>query len=115
MTVTVFTIEPMNPTTGSATSWFTFNFEKRIHSHPAATPIKILHPTEIQMAFSAPGSPEVLINGEKANDSSVGAMVLLTNEQIPNTAPRIAPADGPNRTAPMMTGIWTVVALIIGS
>ncbi len=55
------------------------------------------------------------MNGEKAKDRSVGAMVLLINEQIPNTAPKIAPAKGPNRTAPMITGMWTVVALIIGS
>ena len=64
---------------------FTFSFDKRIQSHPAATPIKILHPTEIQTALTAPGIPVVLINGENANDKSVGAIVLLINEQIPNT------------------------------
>ena len=79
---------------------FTFSFEKRIQSHPAATPINILHPTEIQTAFIAPGIPVVLINGENANDKSVGAIVLLISEQIPNTPPRIAPAAGPNKIAP---------------
>lgn len=78
---------------------FTFSFDKRIQSHPAATPIKILHPTEIQTALTAPGIPVVLINGENANDKSVGAIVLLINEQIPNTPPRIAPAAGPNKIA----------------
>ena len=66
---------------------FTFSFEKRIQSHPAATPINILHPTEIQTAFIAPGIPVVLINGENANDKSVGAIVLLISEQMPNTPP----------------------------
>ena len=94
---------------------FTFSFEKRIQSHPAATPINILHPTEIQTAFIAPGIPVVLINGENANDKSVGAIVLLISEQMPNTPPRIAPAAGPNKIAPRITGICTVVALMIGS
>ena len=94
---------------------FTFSFDKRIQSHPAATPIKILHPTEIQTALTAPGIPVVLINGENANDKSVGAIVLLINEQIPNTPPRIAPAAGPNKIAPIITGMCTVVALMIGS
>ena len=59
--------------------------------------------------------PVVLINGENANDKSVGAIVLLISEQIPNTPPRIAPAAGPNKIAPRITGICTVVALMIGS
>ena len=111
----VFTIAPANPTTGSAMILFTFSFDKRIQSHPAATPIKILHPTEIQTALTAPGIPVVLINGENANDKSVGAIVLLINEQIPNTPPRIAPVAGPNKIAPIITGMCTVVALMIGS
>ena len=115
ITATVFTIDPMNPTIGSAITWLTFNLLSKIHSHPATTPIKILHPTEIQIAFNAPGIPVVLINGENAKDKSVGAIVLLINEHTPNTAPRIAPADGPNRIAPIITGMCTVVALIIGS
>lgn len=48
-------------------------------------------------------------------DRRVGAMVLLISEHIPKTAPRIAPAAGPNRIAPRITGICTVVALIIGN
>ena len=44
-------------------------------------------------------------NGENAKDNSVGAIVLLTREHIPKTAPRIAPAPGPNRIAPRITGI----------
>ena len=111
----VLTIAPANPTIGSAMILFTFSFEKRIQSHPAATPINILHPTEIQTAFIAPGIPVVLINGENANDKSVGAIVLLISEQMPNTPPRIAPAAGPNKIAPRITGICTVVALMIGS
>ena len=94
-----------NPTIGSAMILFTFSFEKRIQSHPAATPINILHPTEIQTAFIAPGIPVVLINGENANDKSVGAIVLLISEQMPNTPPRIAPAAGPNKIAPRITGM----------
>ena len=57
----------------------------------------------------------MLINGENAKDKSVGAIVLLTREHTPNTNPKIAPADGPNRIAPMITGMCTVVALITGS
>ncbi len=56
-----------------------------------------------------------VVNGENAKDKRVGVIVLLTTEQIPNTPPRFAPADGPKRIAPRMTGIWTVVALITGS
>lgn len=95
ITVIVFTIAPANPTIGSAITLFNFIFDKRIHSHPAATPIKILHPTEIQIAFIAPGIPVVLINGENANDNNVGAIVLLISEHSPNTPPKIAPAAGP--------------------
>ena len=73
------------------------------------------HPTEIQIAFTTPTRPVVLRNGEKANERSVGAVVLLIREQMPKIAPRIAPADGPKRIAPMITGMCTVVALIIGS
>ena len=46
-----------------------------------------------------------LKNGENAKDKSVGAIVLLTREHIPKIAPRIAPAPGPNRIAPRITGI----------
>ena len=75
----------------------------------------ILHPTETQTAFNTPGSPVMLINGENAKESKVGAMVLLIMEHMPNTAPRIAPAKGPSKIAPKITGICTVVALITGS
>ena len=54
-------------------------------------------------------------NGEKAKDKSVGAIVLLIRENIPNVAPKIAPASGPNTIAPIITGMCTVVALIIGN
>ena len=66
------------------------------------------HPTEIQIAFTTPTRPVVLRNGEKANERSVGAVVLLIREQMPKIAPRIAPADGPKRIAPMITGMCTV-------
>ena len=68
-----------------------------------------------RLSSAMPNAPVVLRNGENANDKSVGDVVLLITEQIPNTAPRIAPAAGPRRIAPMMTGMCTVVALIIGS
>ena len=55
------------------------------------------------------------VNGEKAKDSKVGAMVLLMREHTPNTPPRMAPAPGPKIMAPRITGMWTVVALIIRS
>ena len=57
----------------------------------------------------------MLMNGENAKDSSVGTMVLLIMEQIPKVAPRTAPARGPSKIAPNMTGICTVVALMTGS
>ena len=90
-------------------------YTSRIHSHPVTTPIIVLHPTEIHTAFSTPGSPVILIKGENAKESKVGAMVLLIMEQIPKVAPRIAPASGPSKTAPNITGMCTVVALITGS
>ena len=77
--------------------------------------MRIRQPTEIQTAFKAPTIPLMLKKGEKAKDVSVGAMVLLTREQIPKVAPKITPAQGPSKTAPKITGICTVVALIIGS
>ena len=36
-------------------------------------------------------------------------------EQMPNTQPRMVPARGPSKIAPRMTGIWVVVALMMGS
>ena len=110
MTHTVFTIEPIKPVTGRATIGFTLIFFNKIHSHPATKPIKILHPTEIHTAFTAPMIPVILMNGENANDNNVGAIVLLIIEQIPNTPPRIAPASGPSKIAPRITGMCTVVA-----
>ena len=71
-------------------------------------------PTATQRAFTAPAR-EVLRKGEKAKDSSAGAMVLLIMEQMPNTQPRMVPARGPSRIAPRMTGMWVVVALMMGS
>ena len=60
------------------------------------------HPTEIQIAFTTPTRPVVLRNGEKANERSVGAVVLLIREQMPKIAPRIARRmDQKNR--PMIT------------
>ena len=47
----------------------------------------------------------VLKKGENAKERSVGAWVLLIMEQIPKTAPKKAPAAGPSRTAPMITGM----------
>ena len=72
-------------------------------------------PMLTQRAFRAPISPVVLRKGEKAKESRVGAWVLLTMEQRPKTPPRIAPAPGPRRIDPIMTGICTVVALMTGS
>ena len=69
----------------------------------------------IQSALTTPTRPVVLKKGENAKERSVGAWVLLIREQIPNTAPRKAPAAGPKSAAPMITGIWTVVALMMGS
>ena len=56
----------------------------------------------------APEIPVMLIKGENAKDRRVGAMVLLIMEQIPKVPPRIAPAKGPSKTAPKITGICTV-------
>ena len=56
-----------------------------------------------------------LKNGEKAQESNVGAIVLLMSEHTPKVAPKIAPAKGPSTIAPIITGICTVVALIIGN
>ena len=57
----------------------------------------------------------MLINGENAKDKRVGAIVLLIMEQIPNVPPKMDPAIGPKITAPRITGMCTVVALITGS
>ena len=120
MTRIVLVIEPTNPTIGKVIISFRpefliFIFLSAIHNQPATTPMRTRQPMAIQRAFSMPNAPVVLRNGENANDKSVGDVVLLITEQIPNTAPRIAPAAGPRRIAPMMTGMCTVVALIIGS
>ena len=77
--------------------------------------MRIRQPTEIHTAFRAPMIPLMLIKGENAKDVRVGAMVLLTREQTPKVAPRITPAQGPSKIAPKITGICTVVALIMGS
>ena len=116
MTKIVFVIDPKKPVTASAAGLGIFTFLNKIHSHPAATPIKIRHPTEIQIDFAAPEIPAIpiLIKGENANDKNVGAMVLLIREQIPKTPPRIAPAKGPSKIAPKITGMCTVVAFISG-
>ena len=53
--------------------------------------------------------------GEKANDKSVGANVLLYRLVRPNTKPNPAPIFGPRRMEPMMTGTWTIVAFMSGS
>ena len=115
MTDTVLIMDPRNPVSGSAIKEFSFIFLKRIHSQPAPMPISMRQPTAIQRALMAPTIPVVLMNGEKAKDRRVGAMVLEMTEQIPKTNPRMAPAVGPKIIAPRITGMWTVVALIIGS
>ena len=51
------------------------------------------------------------INGEKANDVTVGLIVLLSNEKIPKTRPTKQPSFVPKTMAAMMTGICSVVAL----
>lgn len=76
--------------------------------------MRMRHPTETQIAFMAPKRPVVLINGENAKDRSVGAMVLLISEHAPKTNPKIAPALGPSKMAPIITGMCTVVAFTIG-
>ena len=86
-----------------------------VQTQPATNPIRILHPTDIQSALITPTRPVVLRNGENAKDSRLGAIVLLTSEHSPNTPPSIAPAIGPSVIAPTITGICTVVALMIGS
>ena len=53
--------------------------------------------------------------GEKAKESTLGVTVLVHMEHRPNTPPRIPPAAGPRRTAPKITGMCMVVALITGS
>ena len=77
--------------------------------------MRMRQPTAIHTAFSAPGNPVVLIKGEKAKASSPGAVVLIHIELRPNTAPRIPPASGPSSTAPRITGMCRVVALMTGS
>ena len=41
-------------------------------------------------------------------------MVLFQMEQRPNTPPKMPPAMGPSKMAPMMTGMCRVVALMRG-
>ena len=53
--------------------------------------------------------------GEKAKDSSPGVVVLAQMEHRPNTLPSTPPALGPSSTAPRITGICMVVALITGT
>ena len=93
----------------------TRSFFKTIHSQPAATPIRTRQPTATHRAFTAPGRPVVLMKGEKAKEVRAGVKVLMMTEQMPNTPPRMPPARGPKRMAPRITGMWTVVALVMTS
>ena len=85
MTHTVLVQAPMKPTMGRATRSGAFTFFRPIHSQPDTRPIMARQPTATQRAFTAPAR-EVLRKGEKAKDSSAGAMVLLIMEQMPNNA-----------------------------
>ena len=107
ITAAVLVIAPAAPTRGRAMASWTRIFFSAIQSQPAATPIKIRHPTETHRAFTAPSMPptETAKKGEKQMDAATGATVLLTSEHSPNTPPSTAPAIGPSRIAPMMTGI----------
>ncbi|AGN25127.1 hypothetical protein K210_07755 [Erysipelothrix rhusiopathiae SY1027] len=66
--------------------------------------------------INANGLPEVVpitgTSGENAKDSMDGLMVLLMIEFIPKIMPNPAPAVGPKIIEPMITGMWTIVALI---
>ena len=84
------------------------------HSQPAITPSRMRQPKAIHRLFRTPGSPSVVINGENAKDRSPGLVVFAQMEHNPNTPPKTAPAPGPSKMAPRMTGMCMVVALITG-
>ena len=124
ITQAVLVMAPAAPTMGRATkSWTRSRRPRRgmdtffspIHSQPATTPMRIRQPTDTHRAFTAPTIPVVLKKGEKQMDAATGATVLLIREHRPNTPPKMAPAMGPSRMAPRITGIWVVVALMVGS
>ena len=71
MTKTVFTMDPIKPTMGSAARTLSFTFLNRIQSHPAATPISILQPTETHKALNIPGIPVMLMNGAIAVNGAI--------------------------------------------
>ena len=85
-----------------------------LHSQPAIRPSKIRHPSAIHRLFATPGNPSVVIKGENAKARRPGAVVLAQIEHRPNRAPSTAPALGPRRIAPRITGMCMVVALITG-
>ena len=78
--------------------------------------MRIRQPSTIHRDLSAPTAPVLAaaMTGEKAKDSSAGVMVLFQMEQRPNTPPKMPPAMGPSKMAPMMTGMCRVVALMRG-
>ena len=114
MTGTVLTMEPAKPTMDRAV--------QLVHSvllqgdpqpagrHPDEDPAAHRHPQGLDRA----GRPVVLMKGEKAKEVRAGVKVLIMTEQMPNTPPRMPPARGPKRMAPRITGMWTVVALVMG-
>ena len=114
ITIRVWRMVQTKPVTGRANQSLTRTFFSAIHSQPATTPSRIRQPRATHRAFTAPDSPVVLIKGEKAKAVRPGVKVLTTIEQMPNTPPKMAPAKGPRRIAPRMTGIWVVVALVMG-
>ena len=104
---------PATPTTGRAIRSLAFSLFRAIHNQPDTTPIMIRQPRAIHTALAAPAR-ESAKKGEKAKDSSVGAVVAVHMEHRPNTPPKTAPARGPSSTAPTMTGMWSVVARMRG-
>ena len=100
---------------GKAAYSFFSNFRKAVHNQPDNTPKRIRQPMAIHKLFTTPTRPSVDIKGENANESKPGVVVLAQMEHRPNTTPNAAPALGPNRTAPRITGMCIVVAFMTGS
>ena len=50
--------------------------------------------------------------GENTKEVGLGIKVFFHRLVSPNVSPKNAPYLGPKRTAPIITGIWTVVAFI---
>lgn len=78
-------------------------------------PVKMRGIRQMTSAQMLPRSvPGTGMNGEKAKDRALGAMVFLTRLARPNTPPSSAPLRQPSSTAPMMTGTCRIVALMSG-